>query len=409
MMTRIRVAVLVFIAGFIQPITAQIHPITIHPSQRVAALRMTPSEYASWKENDGFTNTDTLQALVKDVYRLFNDEFDFIFLVLNEERTPTSLAYLGRQIHASNEITGLGASPWWGPSLFNHAVQYGSAGRLKSLIAVTGKSGSMFGPSLHELMHFWGNRGIRTSGYNRSPGGLVATDEFIPHWGFTGANTPGQLGGFIQDSLVGNVGGKANRYRVARFGHSQNDINTVPYSQFEQYLMGMIPLTEVASFDVFRNLAAYDASSPLYMEFEADTRIRYDHARIISELGTRSPSHLTSQKDFRLLILILGDVPLTEAEWQAYDRQSEALGQPSSDGTPFYNFWEATGGKGTLETGKLNNTIRSNAIFAPPKFRKPSVSGFPSGEIWYNLMGQQVIRCDNFPPAPGRRIGWGER
>lgn len=61
---------------FIGSVKSQIHPITIHPNQRVVSLQMTASEYNSWKINDEFSVDAKRQALIQDIYQKFDDKFD---------------------------------------------------------------------------------------------------------------------------------------------------------------------------------------------------------------------------------------------------------------------------------------------------------------------------------------------
>ena len=359
---------------------AQNHPITIHANQRVVSLQMSPAEYSDWIQKDEFESDAKREALVQDIYRKFNDEFDFIFLVLNEEESPANIDYAGQLISISNKTAGLGNKA------FDYAKDYGSAGRLKSVMALTGSDYVMSGPSLHELMHTWGNFGIQTAAFDPFGGG-GAISNFKPHWGFTGGNVEGQLGGFKQSTLVENVGGKATRYKTAPFGQFANGGNGVPYSEFELYLMGMLPSAGVAAFDVFRGITAYDDKTN---EFEAATRVRYDQARIVSELGERIPASAAAQKDFRLLIVVLCGAPLTASEWAAYDKDSEAFGKPGSDGSFLYNFWEATGGRGTMETGKLNSVVKGTSIFTLGKPRNAASAVIFPGDPLFTLTGRRI-------------------
>lgn len=361
---------------------AQTHPIAIHPGQHTAVLQMTPSEYAAWIAEDGFTDTPTLQALVKDIYATFRDEFDFIFLVLNESRTPPGLGYAGMLRPVSNQVSGLGQD------LFDESAEYGSGGRLKSVMALAVNSVIMGNLSLHELMHNWGNFGIKTAGFD-STAGAGSINEYRPHWGFTGGSGPGVLGGFRQDSLVSNVDGNPKRYRVARF-LPHDGANSVPFNQMELYLAGFIPLSQVAPFDVFRDITAFEGYPLPQFFFEADTRIRYDSARILSELGPRVPSVATSQKSFRLLTVVLTGSPLADSAWDSIEGDAEAFGRPASEGTFSYNFWEATGGRATVETGNLKTALKSSFILARPTRRDPAQArAFPGG-VFYNPLGRRI-------------------
>lgn len=334
---------------------SQTHVITIHKNQRVASLELTPEEYASWIAEDGFLkwNPRVGANFLKEVYQKFKDEFDYVFFVLNESERPSTILYDGINIRISNNVTGIGLA------ISNFSSGAGSSGRLKSVMQLSRKDYILNGPTLHELMHNWGNYAIKTSTFF----GTLNSD-YRPHWGVTGGNTPGQLGGFVQSTLKTNVDGNPKKYQVGFFGHNANYGNSVPYNEMELYLMGMIPITSVTPFDVFRDITSFDFST---YTFTANTRVTYDQSRIISELGMRSPSWVDSQKDFRLLIIVLTDTPLTEPEWDLFDTQSEIFGRRSDDGDPNnFNFWEATGGRGTIETGNLNNALQALKLSVTP-------------------------------------------
>jgi hypothetical protein len=335
-----------FITGFGK---AQIHPITISTNQRVASVLMSQSEYSSWITNDEFNNYAKRESLVQDIYQKFDDKFDFIFLILNEPSKPANLPYAGELIGISNAVTGLGLP------IYNNEASYGSLGKLKSVMALTSQNFLLYGPSLHELAHNWANFLIDTKGWDGS-----AEYDIGAHWGFTGGSTKGQLGGFQQSSLQTNVGGNPNKYSVGSFYGIANGGNSVPYNDLELYLMGLIPLTDVANFDVFRGLSQVTTVGS-NIEFTASTRITYDNAKILADAGgARNPSYSTSQKNFRLLVVILTPTPLTSTEWDTFDDQSEKFGRPSSDGMPIYNFWEATRGLATIETGNLLNAVNTS-------------------------------------------------
>jgi hypothetical protein len=258
------------------------------------------------------------------------------------------LPYAGELIGTSNAVTGIGLP------IYNNDAFYGSLGKLKSVMALTSKESLLYGPSLHELAHNWANFIIDTKGWDGS-----AEYDIGAHWGFSGGNTKGQLGGFQQSTLQTNIGGNPNKYSVGSFYGIANGGNSVPYTDLELYLMGMIPLTEVANFDVFRGLSQVTTVGS-NIEFIASTRVTYDNAKILSDAGgARNPTNVTSQKNFRLLVVILTPTSLTSTEWNTFDDQSEEFGRSASDGMTIYNFWEATRGLGTLETGNLLNAVKT--------------------------------------------------
>lgn len=332
---------------------AQNHPITIHTNGRVASLQMTATEFKRWNDSDDYNDDAIRTPLVQDVYRKFKDDFDFIFLVYNNATRPSNLTYAGQLIGVSNAITGTGAG------IYNQAAAYGSAGKLKSLMALSQNTDMLYGPSLHELMHNWGNFTINTSCFDPfGPG--TGTFDFKPHWGISGCG--GQLGGFDQATLQTNVGGNPKQYKAGINGHEgfgqfANGGNGLPFSNYELYLMGLIPSDSITPFDVFRDITASNSNTG---EFTANTRITYDKLKVVTEFGLRTPTPLTSPKKFKLLVLVLTPTALTETEWTMYDNQVEQFARPSSDGTTLYNFWEATGGKATLDVGDLTASVGIN-------------------------------------------------
>ena len=331
---------------------AEQHTITIGPSGYAASLQMSPTEYQNWILKDGYNNdTATLHSLTRDIYKQFKDNFDFVFFVLNDPGPypPPPLFYYGILKGVSNSVTGIGAYT----STYDESSLYGSAGKLKSIMQLCTRNAILEGPSLHELMHTWGNYAIQTEGSNNY---VTGEPNYVPHWGFTGGNTKGQLGGFVQSTLKANIDGNANRYSVEMFGTFANGGNSTPYSHFEQYLMGLIPAKDVESFDVFTGLSALDYRSvPNSFLFTAATRKTYTPDVIVQELGPRNPSYLTSQKKFSLLTVVLTPTALVDSEWTVVENGAKWFSQASDDGNPtMYNFWEATEGKATLEIGNLN-------------------------------------------------------
>jgi hypothetical protein len=271
----------------------------------VYSLLMTPTEYADWISKDEFRDGNWAKGSVRnlifeDIYKKFPDEYDFIFLVLNEPRIPDGLGYYGMLIGVSNAIEGTGRS------IYDYSSDYGSDGKLKSVMQLTGLSYLQNGPSLHELMHNWANFGFETHSVDK-PGENITSFKYWGHWGFTGGSTKGQLGGFEQSTLVdlGNT-----NYSVAPFGPFANGGNSVPFNELELYLMGMAPLSSVSPFDLFSNITAWSATETAY-KFTANTRINYDNAAIENLLGKRSPSFDDSQKEFKLLVVVLTDEALT--------------------------------------------------------------------------------------------------
>ena len=111
--------------------------------------------------------------------------------------------------------------------------------------------------------------------------------------------------------------------------------------------MGMLPISEVADFDMFANITALDIVSSTF-NFSAEDRTTFTPESLEELLGQREPSFEESQKDFKILAIVLTDHPLSEDEWTKVDDTVEWFSNPSDDGTYLYNFWEATRGIGTI-------------------------------------------------------------
>ena len=314
-----------------------IHEFELHSNNRVSSLLMSTNEYDEWVNNDGFSNTVLRTDLVQDIYQRFDDDYDFIILLLNEPSIPENLSYYGRLIGVSNSIEGIGLSS------YDFSSEYGSSGKLKALIQMTGLEYLKYGPALHELAHQWANFALPTHSVS-STGTDLTSFLFGSHWGFTGGNTKGQLGGFEQSSLVDNG---QNSYSVGEFGTFANGGNGVPYNDLELYLMGMLPISEVADFDMFANITALEIVTSTF-HFIAEDRTTFTPESLKELLGQREPSFEDSQKDFKILAIVLTDHPLSEEEWTKVDATVEWFSNPGDDGTYLYNFWEATRGIGTL-------------------------------------------------------------
>ena len=314
-----------------------LHEFELHSNNRVSSLLMTASEYNNWVNNDGFSDGGIRLPLIKDVYKKFPDKYDFIFFVLNEPSIPSSLSYYGKLIGVSNTVEGTGQG------IYDYSSDYGSSGKLKAVMQLTGLEYLRYGPALHELMHNWGNFGIETAGVNSTGTGLTSFN-YIPHWGFTGGSTKGQLGGFKQSSLTDHGN---DSYSVDAFGSFANGGNGIPYNELELYLMGMIPISSVSNFDVFKDITSFNINGSRY-EFTAATRTTYTPQSLEDILGERVPSTGNSQKDFKLLVVVITDAPLSDDEWNKVDATAEWFSKKEDDGSSSYNFWEATNGVGSI-------------------------------------------------------------
>ena len=309
----------------------------LHSNNRVSSLLMTESEYSNWVSNDGFSDGSIRLPLINDVYNKFPDKYDFIFFVLNEPEIPSSLSYYGRLIGVSNDVQGIGKN------IYDYTSDYGSSGKLKAVMQLTGLNYLKYGPALHEIAHQWANFALPTHSVD-APGSNLTSYPYGSHWGFTGGSTKGQLGGFKQNSLIDNG---SNSYTVDSFGPFANGGNGIPYNELELYLMGMLPISSVTNFDMFTDITSLTINSSTF-DFTASTRTTYTPESLEDLLGERVPSISNSQKDFKLLVIVITDAPLLDDEWNIVDATAEWFSKKEDDGTGLYNFWGATNGVGSI-------------------------------------------------------------
>ena len=97
-----------------------VHEFELHQNNRVTSLLMNSSEYDQWVNNDGFSNSNLRISLVQDIYKRFDDDYDFILFLLNEPSIPTNLSYYGSLIGVSNDVEGIGLST------YDYTYDYGS-------------------------------------------------------------------------------------------------------------------------------------------------------------------------------------------------------------------------------------------------------------------------------------------
>ena len=366
--------------------------IVIHQNNRVASLQIPTSEYNDWIAKNGIFDGTLSTALIQNIYKRFEDSFDFIFLILNENTKPDGKAY-GRSRLVSNNVSGIGKQ------LFNNANDFGSNGKLKALIELTRIDFLRSGPSLHELMHTWANSAIPTETVDALGTNLTSYANW-GHWGFTGGSSKGQLGGFDQSTLVSN-GGNSNTVNL--FGPNANGANSVPYNELELYLMGMIPVTSVSNFDVFSKITSLAINTDQTRLTFVATKTTYTPESLENLLGARSPASDTYQKDFKALVMILTDEPVSNDKLEFLDDQVEKFSRTSSDDSSSFNFWEATNGLGTIDMSNLDTSVlglennvltKTIAIFPNPANEYIKIQGLNNSESYkiYDALGKEIIK-----------------
>jgi hypothetical protein len=112
--------------------------------------------------------------------------------------------------------------------------------------------------------------------------------------------------------------------------------------------MGMIPISSVSNFDMFTDITSLAVDTLTFDFTFTATRTTYTPQSLEDLLGERVPSIGSSQKDFKLLVVVITDTPLSDDEWNKVDATAEWFSKKGDDGTDLYNFWEATNGVGSI-------------------------------------------------------------
>jgi hypothetical protein len=333
------------------------YPLVIHSSRTVASLQLSQSQFESWNVR-AFDTASNRTALTQALYQAFEDDFDLVFFVSNNTTKPTSLRYYGIHTSVSSLNSGMGMST------FNNNTGWqttGSAGKLKSFVHFATRNAMQNGPTLHEICHMWGQFFQDDVEYPSETGGAAS---LVPgHWGWasSGRTRGGQLGGFAMNSLQDLGGGlwqaNAGGGRTSFDGYA-NGGNGLPYSDFEMYLAGFWPKDSVGTLRVFHGVTAtYDQYTA--GQFNATSFNDYTIDQLETAHGARTPSSLTSQKDYRVLVVVLTPAPLTTAEWDEVSSQTSWFTQKSDDGlSNLYNFWEATRGLGSMTADGLWESLK---------------------------------------------------
>ena len=292
-----------------------------------------------------------LEDYAERFYEHFTDEFDFLMFVPNlqpgqhEPGVHVSASYAD----VMNDVRGIGKS-----TVANNDI-WGSAGRLQGVIdfggyAIYGDRRSILfeGPTLHELMHRWAN--------------FIVPSSYGSHWGFSSAN--GNIGGFDIADLVDHGGG---RYTAGDFGISGVADNVEPYSPIELYLAGFIPPGEVPDLWVAEDgewlrdeegrIILANNGHPMFTASQVRT---YTIEDIIAEHGPRVPDSSQAQRDFRAAVILVVDQkhPATREVLETLSADVSWFSHPDEDESRRYNFYEATGGRGTIIMDDLSKFLK---------------------------------------------------
>lgn len=323
--------------------------LTLHKSGYLVSFLVSPQEYEAYRDLNA---PDPGIQAVQEAYLYFKDDFDFVFVINNEDKDFTIMGNGITFALRTYPETGLGSL-----TTFEDGLPYvkistpleKETNRLMTMIHFAHKDAIQKGPVLHEMMHRWGNFVL--------PG----PREFAMHWGFS--DVGGQLGGFTNLEQAGDGTFHAyNRFRSDKCfspnapSGSWDTRNSIPYSTLELYLMGLISIEDIPS-----KITVLDNGK--FVDEEACIVSGAKHVFKTEDLLgiVRQPGYTASQKSFKILTIVVTPTPLSENEWDHYIQQLEWFENQGDDNdAALYNFWEATGGRATVETGELTKSLKTH-------------------------------------------------
>ena len=328
-------------------------------------------------------HSQTLQNITKTIYTKFNGDFDFIFFTINsldENRANVNaLGFHGQYMGISNDVQGIGSSTY--PA----GDSFGDSGKLKGIMSFPYYDAIRRGPALHEFAHAWAAHICDTYDFDN--------DRQYSHWGVS--NAGGQLGGFNHIRTVRKTGDVTEyqasmspetnpdgSFKYGGFGTFANGGNSVPYSDIELYLMGMISAEDLRAkkfrLDVYTGLGYEDTREKVGSGYFTATGITsYTIDDIIRLHGPRVPNTRNSQKRFKVLSVILSETRGAEntRHREIVDHVRWFAGESTSSGV--YNFNQATRGVGSLEVGGLAKSLRKSTVIGERTI------------IWRNRIGER--------------------
>ena len=294
------------------------------------------------EELSGIHDDGYLFSLGQAIYEVVADDYDVIALVGNDKTTQAGFS--GMSVQISNDVAGLGQPIW------SSASCYGSAGRLRGIVSFptmddllsAEPDGFAYSSLTHELLHLWG-------GGDLLPIQELFSGEVIGgHWGVSSVD--GYLGGFSSKSLkvVADGGYKADMFFDAGNGTDR------PLGHLEQYMMGILPASEVPNTTVFRGVSQVsttdwvtcpdDGSSDWTYAtcFRAEERTSVSIEDIVEIHGERP---YEGAIEISVLVVAVSERPLTSDEWSRLDKSTSWNMKSSPIEGASQNMWEASGGK----------------------------------------------------------------
>ena len=289
------------------------------------------------------------------IYSKFKDDFDYIFYVLNGTNTG-QLGFEGRKMTVRIDYENTSLYTRKG-NTDEYYEEWGSDNKLKSVFYFPKYDAIKEGPSLHEFAHHWG---------------AEICEDTPGHWGASSAG--GQLGGFkyVRETGGNQYQGSMNGSWTDGFGKNGYRKNAYPYSDIELYLMGFKSAQDLrdANFklDVYLN-NGFTPSVSNNGTFIANKINSYTIDDLMKSFSgkERDPNSLNSPKNFKVLTVFLS-LNDTEGQTTFGDRVNKAVkdvvwfGEKTAYAGGFYNFYQATGGIGSIDVSGVKNSVKSGDV-----------------------------------------------
>jgi hypothetical protein len=269
-----------------------------------------------------------LGAATRKLYSVLADAFDVVIVM------PNSKLFDSQELRESvpfsrmikNDVQHIGVPT------FDEAAQYGSAGRLRSVIYHSWGVGTLLD---REMIHAWGVRLGAGLGL-----ASVAAEGWQGQWApwsdVNGQASSPLLEGGIAGYLVYNGDGT---WRV-----EPDKSGTKPYAPLELYAMGLIPPSEVPPVHI---LVGADYTNRQRITAH-EVRTFTIEQIMAAEGGARWPACPVAQMEFNAALIAVNDRPFTAAERTFYTLVAESFASAEPGEHYLTPFFSATGGRATL-------------------------------------------------------------
>lgn len=318
----------------------------------LASLQISAADFTAMAESD--SPLATRWPLVVAPY--FKKVFFWHLFTMHEHASDNVL--LGQNHGVTSPARGVG---------LGEPNEAALAGQTQLTALIYGREDVQLGSStmLHELTHTWGN--------------FILPELEGGHW------TP------LSD-VSGFLGGASKRNGITDLGNGmfnavRRDPNGGTSADIEMYLAGLWPKEKVAPFHWVRNAEWISENEALTEDlYSGDELVTVTVDEVIAKFGAREPDASKSVRDFRMLPIIVTDVPLTPGDWDFYRWQlaffQAATPQPPYDsvhvsyfsppnlrrslaGLMQENFRAAMHEEATLKTDELIDTLTAPGECVP--------------------------------------------